>query len=137
MKEMKMGNIVRGRGWDELQAAVEHEPDPPVAEEPAPEAVPEPRHASAEAVLAKYEAAAKAVQAMGEEVKERISALQKSLADCGNDMDLIAEGAKAIRDKGKHAYALMEDAAAFSHNIHIAITTFTKQLVGEGPDQNG
>lgn len=135
MKEMKMGNLGRGRGWDELEAAVEHEPDPPAAEEPAP--VPEPRHASAEAVLAKYEAAAQAVHAMGEEVKERISALQKSLADCGNDMDLIAEGAKAICDKGKHAYALMEDAAAFSHNIHIAITTFTKQLVGEGPDQNG
>jgi len=83
---------------------------------------------SAEAVLAQYEAAAKAVEDMGASVKERISKITASLTECDVDMKLIAETAAAIREKGKLVQVQIEEASALSSSIRTACDDFKKKV---------
>jgi len=87
---------------------------------------------SAEAVMASYEAAAKAVENMGEEVKTRIKRLEASLRECDEDLKLVAEAAAHIRDKGNHVQAQIDEAAHLSNEIRTVCREFSKK-VGHEP----
>ena len=84
---------------------------------------------SAEAVLTQYEAAAKAVEDMGEEVRNRIEKLEDSLKDCDATMKALAEAAQAIREKGRLVQVQIEEASALSTDIRSKCEEF-KQKVG-------
>jgi hypothetical protein len=83
---------------------------------------------SAEAVLAQYEAAAKSVEGMGDEIKERIRRLEAALVEADKDMKLVAEAAAAIREKGKLVYAQIEEASSLSEGIRNACADFRKKV---------
>ena len=83
---------------------------------------------SAEAVLTQYEAAAKAVEDMGKEVMSMVKRLGQSLQECDNDMKVVAETAAAIRDKGKHSQALIEQVSALSTEIRKTCDEFKKKV---------
>jgi methyl-accepting chemotaxis protein len=72
---------------------------------------------SADAVLEQFKMAAKSVEEMGEEVQERIRALEAAIHECNSDMQLLREAADAIREKGKHAHAEIERTSAVSKDI--------------------
>jgi len=75
---------------------------------------------SAEAVLAQYEAAAKAVEEMGGEIKDRIRRLEAALTEADETMKKLAEAAKGIRDQGKRVQVQIEEASAVSSDIRAA-----------------
>jgi len=83
---------------------------------------------SAEAVLTQYEAAAKAVEDMGKEVTAMVRKLGQSLQECDNDMKVVAETAAAIREKGKHSQALIEQVSALSSEIRKTCDEFKKKV---------
>lgn len=83
---------------------------------------------SAEAVLAQYEVAAKSVEAMGNDVKDRISTLEAALAECDKDMKIIVECAAMIRDKGLQVKLQIEQASAVSHDIREACIEFKRKV---------
>jgi septal ring factor EnvC (AmiA/AmiB activator) len=101
---------------------------------PRPESLPKPSddlgRMSGEAIMAQYEAAAKSVEEMGENVKDRTAKLEAALADCDADMKLIREAATFIREKGKHVQAQIEAASAASNEIRSAVVEF-KRKVGQ------
>ena len=84
---------------------------------------------SAQAVLMQYEAAAKSFEELGVEIKDRIGKLQAMLKECDSDLKLIAEGAKAIREKGKLAHAQIAEACLVSSQIRSTCEAFGKSLV--------
>jgi hypothetical protein len=91
---------------------------------------------SAEAVLMQYEAAAQSFEELGTEIKDRIARLQAALAECDSDLRLIAEGAKAIREKGRLAHAQIAEACLVSSQIRQTCDAFSKTLAApEAPDQ--
>jgi hypothetical protein len=83
---------------------------------------------SAEAVLTQYEATAKEVEKMGDLVKDMVKRLGQSLIECDNDMRVVAETAAAIRDKGKHSEALIQQVSALSTGIRQACEDFKKKM---------
>ena len=85
---------------------------------------------SGEAIMAQYEAAATAVEDMGNEVKERIAQLEAAMEECHKDMRLITEAAVFIREKGAAMRAQIEKASEVSNDIRNAVDEF-KRKVGE------
>ena len=83
---------------------------------------------SAEAVLTQYEAAAKAVEEMGKEVTAMVKRLGEKLVECDQDMKHIVETAAAIREKGKHSQALIEQVSALSSEIRKTCDEFIKKV---------
>jgi signal recognition particle GTPase len=83
---------------------------------------------SAEAVLTQYEATAKAVEAMGNDVKDMVKKLGASLIECDVDLKHLAETAAAIREKGKHSEALIQQVSALSTSIREACEEFKRKV---------
>jgi hypothetical protein len=83
---------------------------------------------SAEAVLTQYEATAKEVESMGDLVKEMVKKLGASLIECDADMKFVAETAAAIREKGKHSQALIEQVSALSTALRTSCVEFKKKM---------
>ena len=83
---------------------------------------------SGEAIMAQYEAAARSVEEMGEEVKERIAKLEAAMLECHKDMRLITEAAVFIREKGMAMQAQIEKASAVSHDIRTAVDEFKRKM---------
>jgi hypothetical protein len=83
---------------------------------------------SAEAVLTQYEAAARAVQEMGDAVKVRVNNIAAALLEADEDMKQIAETAKSIMEKGKLVQAQIEEASALSNSIRSACIDFKKKV---------
>jgi ribonuclease HII len=84
---------------------------------------------SAESIRHEYDLAAKAIESMGNEVRERVDKLEAALTDCDHDMKLIAEAAASIRDKGKSVYVQIEEASVLSKEIRDTIAQ-ARQKVG-------
>jgi chromosome segregation ATPase len=93
-----------------------------------PSATPDIGKLSADVVLEQYKMAAKAVEAMGEEMQKRIAALDAAIRDCYSDMKLLHEAAAAISDKGKHAHAEIERTSAVSKDIREVISQVMTKL---------
>lgn len=83
---------------------------------------------SAEAVLTQYEATAKEIESMGDLVKDMVRKLGASLVECDQDMKFVAETAAAIRDKGKHSQALIEQVSALSTALRTSCAEFKKKM---------
>ena len=83
---------------------------------------------SAEAVMAQYEAAAKAVEEMGVSVRDTITKLEQAMAVCDADMKLLGEAAAAIRKRGKAVMAQIAEASAMSNDIRAAAAEFTRKM---------
>jgi uncharacterized coiled-coil DUF342 family protein len=84
--------------------------------------------ASAEAAMAQYEAAAKAVESMGKDVTDRITKLQAALDECTRDLKLISDAANAVRDKGKAVREAIEEANSLSKGIRDTCDDFRKKV---------
>ena len=84
---------------------------------------------SAESIRHEYDLAAKAIESMGNEVRERVEKLELALKDCDHDMKLITEAAASIRDKGKSVYVQIEEASVLSKEIRDTIAQ-ARQKVG-------
>ena len=83
---------------------------------------------SAEAVLAQYEFAAKGVETMGDEIKDRISKLETAMREADEAMKLVAEAAAAIREKGKLVHLQIEEATQLSKDIRDACVEFRRKV---------
>jgi hypothetical protein len=83
---------------------------------------------SAEAVLAQYDHAAKCVEELGLEVKERIRKLEGQLKEADADLKLIAEAADKIRDKGKMVHLQIEEASQLSKDIRETCAEFVRKV---------
>lgn len=83
---------------------------------------------SAEAVLTQYEATAKEIESMGDLVKDMVKKLGASLIECDQDMKHVAETAAAIREKGKHSQALIEQVSALSTALRNSCVDFKKKM---------
>jgi uncharacterized coiled-coil DUF342 family protein len=83
---------------------------------------------SGEAIMAQYEAAARSVEEMGEEVKERIAKLEAAMEECHKDMRLITEAAVFIREKGTAMRAEIEKASEVSNDIRSAVNEFKRKM---------
>ena len=83
---------------------------------------------SAEAVLTQYEAAARSVEEMGKAVKNMVKQLGAAMIECDVDMKHVAETAEAIREKGKHTEALIEQVGSLSKSIRAACDDFKKKV---------
>jgi len=83
---------------------------------------------SAEAVLTQYEAAARAVEEMGDAVKVRVNNIAAALLEADEDMKQIAETAKSIMEKGKLVQAQIEEASALSNSIRSACVEFKAKV---------
>jgi hypothetical protein len=83
---------------------------------------------SADAVLEQYKMAAKSVEEMGNEVQQRITALNAAMAECDADLKLLKDAAIAIREKGKYAHAEIERTAAVSKDIHLIVEQIKTKL---------
>jgi hypothetical protein len=83
---------------------------------------------SAEAVLKQYEQTAKDVENLGETVKVWIAKLETVLKDCHDDLRLISDAAKHVRDKGDAIHAVIDQASAVSKTIRDTCADFTKKV---------
>ena len=83
---------------------------------------------SGEAIMAQYEAAARSVEEMGEDVKERIAKLEAAMEECHKDMRLITEAAVFIREKGTAMRAQIEKASEVSNDIRSAVDEFKRKM---------
>ena len=83
---------------------------------------------SAEAVLVQYEAAAKGVETMGDEIKDRIAKLETAMREADEAMKLVSEAAAAIREKGKLVHMQIEEATQLSKDIRDACVEFRKKV---------
>jgi len=83
---------------------------------------------SAEAVLAQYEAAARGVETMGDEIKDRITKLETAMREADEAMKLVNEAAAAIREKGKLVHVQIEEATQLSRDISNACTEFRRKV---------
>lgn len=72
---------------------------------------------SAEAVVREYEAAAKEVEAMGDELKSRIERLEATKVDALAALDEIKQTAQSYRDEGKRVFAQIEDCALMTAEV--------------------
>jgi len=83
---------------------------------------------TAEAVMTQYESAAKAVEEMGQSVKDRVHKLEAAMIECDKDMKLIEEAAKAIREKGNLVQVQIEEVSSLSSDIRAACEEFKKKV---------
>jgi hypothetical protein len=83
---------------------------------------------SAEAVLTQYEAAAKAVEEMGDAVKTRVRNIAAALLEADEDMKEITETAKSIMEKGRLVQVQIEEASALSSSIRSACADFKSKV---------
>jgi hypothetical protein len=83
---------------------------------------------SAEAVLKQYEQTAKDVENLGVTVKEWIAKLEGVLKDCNDDLKLISDAAKHVRDKGDAIHAVIDQASAVSKTIRDTCADFTSKV---------
>jgi len=83
---------------------------------------------SAEAVLAQYEAAARSVETMGDEMKNCASKLEVAMRESDAAMKAVAELAAAIREKGKLHQVQVEQATLMAKDITDACTEFRRKV---------
>ena len=83
---------------------------------------------SAEAVLAQYDHAAKCVEELGLEVKDRIRKLEDQLKEADADLKLIGEAANKIREKGKLVHMQIEEASQLSKDIRETCAEFVRKV---------
>jgi hypothetical protein len=86
---------------------------------------------SADAVRAQYEAAAKAFEVMGEEVKDRINKLEASLDEAAASMKLLSEAAAAIREQGKLAHMQIAEMSSVTKHINGMCADVMKKVAGK------
>lgn len=83
---------------------------------------------SADAVRAQYAAAAKSVEAMGEEILKRVGSIESALAEAECDLKLLEEAAAAIREKGNLVALQIEEMSSVSKDIRTVVAEFKKKM---------
>jgi len=85
---------------------------------------------SAEAVAASYESAAKEIEKMGEELKERAKLCEKLVADSNQALTVIQETAAQFRDAGKMIFLKIEDCSLMTKEVRETCDTLRAKLAG-------
>jgi hypothetical protein len=85
---------------------------------------------SAEAVAASYESAAKEIEKMGAELKERAQLCEKLVADSNQALVLIQETAAQFRDAGKMIFLKIEDCSLMTKEVRETCDTLRAKLAG-------
>jgi hypothetical protein len=83
---------------------------------------------SAEAVLSQYDQAAKSVEELGNEIKDRIRKLEAAMIEANNDLKLIADASQKIMEKGKQVYLQIEEASGVSKDIRDTCAEFVRRV---------
>lgn len=83
---------------------------------------------SAQAVMAQYEYAAKCVEELGAEVKDRVQKLEAQLKEADIDLKLIGDAATKIREKGKLIHTQIEEASQLSQDIRETCAEFVRKV---------
>ena len=83
---------------------------------------------SAEAVSKEYEAAAKAVETMGEEIKARVAKLEAALVEADESLKYLVETAAAITERGKLVHIQITDASSVCSDIRKACAEIRKKV---------
>jgi hypothetical protein len=89
---------------------------------------------SAEAVVREYEAAAKEVEAMGEELRGRLEKLETTKAEAIAALDEIKETAARYRDEGKRVFLQIEDCSLMTAEVRRTCDELKTKIAG--PVQN-
>jgi hypothetical protein len=85
---------------------------------------------SAEAVAASYESAAREIEKMGAELKERTQLCEKLVADSNQALTLIQETAAQFRDAGKMIFLKIEDCSLMTKEVRETCDTLRAKLAG-------
>jgi len=85
------------------------------------------RKLTGDAVLAQYEAAAQAVESMGNDIKQRIAKLTSALEECNDELKSLGETAQAIRERGKHTQAMIDETSAMLDGMRSVCADFRKK----------
>ena len=85
---------------------------------------------TAEAVVQQYEDAAKEVEAMGTELKERLKKLDATKDDAVRAMEEIKETAAAYRDAGKRVFLEIEDCSLMNAEVRKTCAELKDKIVG-------
>ena len=83
---------------------------------------------SAEAIMAKWEATAVSVGALGEDVKVMIGKLRDEMARCDANLRRLAETVAEIREAGKLSHALIERSSQLSDDVLATADGLSKKL---------
>jgi hypothetical protein len=84
---------------------------------------------TAEAVVRQYEEAAKEVEAMGAELKERLKKLDATKDDAVRAMEEIKETAAAYRDAGKRVFLDIEDCSLMNAEVRKTCAELKDKIV--------
>lgn len=85
---------------------------------------------SAEAVVREYEAAAREIEAMGSELKERLDRLEATKTDVVAAMGEIKETAASFREAGKLIFLQIEDCALMTAEVRGTCTSLKAKIAG-------
>lgn len=85
---------------------------------------------SAEAVGKSYEAAAREIEAMGAELKERLDKLEATKVDVVAAMGEIKETAASFREAGKLIFLQIEDCALMTAEVRGTCTSLKAKIAG-------
>lgn len=123
-----MSDAERERNMRVIEPFIPRKHQPP---EPSPMATPKPDdlgRMTAEAALKQHEVTAEAIEAMGNELRDRINKLNTAMGDCDLVLKEVAETANAIRDRGKHVHAQIDEAMSLAKAIRDACAEFRKKV---------
>lgn len=83
---------------------------------------------SAEGVIAKFEATAKEVEAMGAELQEAAKRCEELLSDMGAALNVVREAAAQCRDIGKLVFLRIEDASLLCSEVKDTCTALKEKI---------
>lgn len=85
---------------------------------------------SAEAVVREYESAAKEVEAMGAELKDRLDKLETMKVEAMTALDNVKETAARYRDEGKRVFLQIEDCALMTAEVRATCDALKTKIAG-------
>jgi len=85
---------------------------------------------SAEGITREFEAAAKEVEAMGQELQEAARRCEATVAGAHQAVEEVKETAALIRDKGKHYSAQIEDVSAMTAEVRATCSAMKAKIAG-------
>lgn len=124
----EIADEIRGRPNDYAPPALRINPMPDYVQHR--EDVTEVGKLSAEAVVREFEAAAKEIEAMGGELKDRIDRLEAMKTEAVAVFGEIKETAAKYRDEGKRIFLQIEDCALMTAEVRASCDALKQKIAG-------
>lgn len=85
---------------------------------------------SAEVVIREYEATAKEIEQMGDELKRRVEKLEETRIDAVQVLDEIKDTAARYREEGKRIFLQIEDCALMTSEVRATCDALKTKIAG-------